>query len=276
MLFGFDKHSNAAVSYQMSACLTSIHAFVTISVQPISRESLSDRIVDQMIDLISRGVLKPKAKIPSESELRRQFGVSRASVREALRSLSVMGILTTHAGDGTYVSEDSTRFLQKSLQWGLLLNRKMTQDLVETRLMLECQTAYLAALKAEEANLAELRQSLDEMASAVETPDLYLEADLRFHLAIAQATQNSILHNLLSMIRGYLQVWIREALRGSADHDRIARAELSIREHRQVLEAIESRNPDKALAAMRRHILSSSAELQTGPVEQLDMLKGRL
>src|SRR5688572_393202 len=102
-----------------------------------------------MIDLISRGALKPGDRIPSEKQLCERFGVGRTSVREALRSLAVMGILTSHAGDGTYVSEDSSRYLEKALQWGLLLDRKMVHDLVETRLMLECQTAYLAASKAQ-------------------------------------------------------------------------------------------------------------------------------
>jgi GntR family transcriptional regulator, transcriptional repressor for pyruvate dehydrogenase complex len=241
---------------------------VSIRVQPISRSSVSDEIVDQLIDLIERGVLKPGEKIPSEHQLCQQFGVGRTSVREALRSLSVMGILTTHAGDGTYVSEDRTRLLRRTLQWGLLLDKKVIEDLLETRLMLESQTAYMAASKATEENLAELRQSVGQMAAAVEKPDVYLEADLRFHLAVAQASQNSILHNLLSMIRSYLQAWIEETLRNSPDHRLDSRAKLSVQEHRRVLKAIEARDADGASAAMRRHILSSSADLRTGIAEQ--------
>lgn len=252
----------------MSACLTSRHlAAVSIQVQRLSRESLSDRIVDQIIDLIAQGVLKPGAKIPSENQLGKQFGVGRTSVREALRSLSVMGILTTHAGDGTYVSEDSNRYLQKAFQWGLLLDRKVAQDLVETRLMLECQTAQIAATRASEANLADLRMSIAGMESSMEDPDAYLEADLRFHLVLAQSTQNSILYNLLSLIRGYLQAWIKEALRGSEDHDRVSRARLSIVEHSELLKAIEQRDSEGAVEAMRRHILSSSAGLRISTIE---------
>jgi GntR family transcriptional regulator, transcriptional repressor for pyruvate dehydrogenase complex len=235
-----------------------------LQVQPVSRSSLSDRIVDQIVELISTGVLKPGTKMPSENDLRLQFGVGRTSVREALRSLSVMGILTTQAGDGTYVSEDSSRYLQKTLQWGLLLDKKVTQDLIETRLMLECQIASLAATKADAASIADLRQSIADMTAAIHNPDAYLAADLRFHLGVAKAAQNSILHSLLSMIRGYLQAWIREALRGSADHDRVSRAELSVREHTRILKAIEAGRPDSAFSAMRNHILSSSAGLRAG------------
>src|SRR5438309_4641619 len=117
------------------------------SLKPISRLSLSDEIVEQIIDLISRGILRPGERMPSEKQLCLQFGVGRTSVREALRSLSAMGVLETRMGEGTFVAEDAGRSLERSFQWGLLMNRKTVEDLVETRLMLESHTAYLAAAK---------------------------------------------------------------------------------------------------------------------------------
>ena len=101
------------------------------SLKPISRLSLSDEIVEQIIDLISRGILRPGERMPSEKQLCQQFGVGRTSVREALRSLSVMGILEPHAGEGTYVSGDNSRYLEKTMQWSLLLDRKVVDDLIE-------------------------------------------------------------------------------------------------------------------------------------------------
>jgi GntR family transcriptional repressor for pyruvate dehydrogenase complex len=133
--------------------------------------------------------------------------------------------------------------------------------------MLECQTASLAAVKATESNVAELEENLTAMEASIDDPEAYLEADLRFHLVLAQATQNSILFNLISLIRGYLQAWIKEALRSSPDHDRVSRARLSVIEHREVLEAIRNRDAESALAAMRKHILSSSAGLQAQRAE---------
>src|SRR2546425_12269276 len=112
------------------------------SLKPISPLSLSDEIVEQIIDLISRGILRPGDRIPSEKQLCQQFGVGRTSVREALRSLSVMGVLESHMGAGAFVAGDGSRFLERSFQWGLALNPKIAEDLVETRLMLEQHTAY--------------------------------------------------------------------------------------------------------------------------------------
>jgi GntR family transcriptional repressor for pyruvate dehydrogenase complex len=232
------------------------------NLKPVARTSLSDRIVDQLTDLITRGVLKPGGRVPSEKELCRQFGVGRTSVREALRSLSVMGILESHAGDGTFVSGDATRYLERTLQWGLLFDRKVVEDLIETRVMLESETAYLAARKATPEDLNEIEHNVRGMEKSVGVPDRYLEFDLQFHLAIARATQNSILFHLLSLIRGCLQAWIKETLAGPTAHDSRQRAILSITEHQKVLRALREGRAEEARQAMTEHIFSSSADLQ--------------
>src|SRR5581483_1843497 len=87
----------------------------------VPRLSLSDHIVEQIAELIARGALEPGDRIPSEKQLCEKFGVGRTSVREALRSLSVMGVLQSHMGDGTFVATDASRFLERSFHWGLLL-----------------------------------------------------------------------------------------------------------------------------------------------------------
>jgi GntR family transcriptional regulator, transcriptional repressor for pyruvate dehydrogenase complex len=131
--------------------------------RPVIRTSLSDEIVEQIIDLISRDVLKPGERLPSERELCKKFGVGRTSLREALRSLAVMGILDGRVGEGTFVSTNNKKYLEKTLQWGLLLDRKKVEDLIETRLMLESQTAFLASQRATKQNLQEIGQTLRGM-----------------------------------------------------------------------------------------------------------------
>jgi GntR family transcriptional regulator, transcriptional repressor for pyruvate dehydrogenase complex len=232
------------------------------AMKPISRTSLSDEIVQQITDLISREVLKPGERLPSERELCKRFGVGRTSLREALRSLAVMGILDGRVGEGTFVSHSNNKYLAKTLQWGLLLDRKKVQDLIETRLMLESQTAFLAARRADEANLREIEQTIQEMGTCLDQPERYLEFDLQFHLAIARATQNSILFNLLSMTRAYLQEWIKESLAEPRNRKRGARAKLSLQQHRRILETLRKGSPEKAREAMTEHILSSSADLR--------------
>jgi GntR family transcriptional repressor for pyruvate dehydrogenase complex len=236
----------------------------TDAMRPVNRSSLSDEIVDQIIDLISRGVLEPGERLPSEKELCVRFNVGRTTIREALRSLAVMGILDGRVGEGTFVSKDNRRYLEKSFQWGLLIDRKSVDELVETRLMLESQTAYAAAARASGENLREIEEALEGMRQTLDRPQEYLEHDLRFHLAIARATQNRILYNLLSMTRGYLQTWISESLAKPSARKIRARAQSSVQEHEKILRALRRHEPEAARQAMTEHILSSSHDLQAG------------
>jgi GntR family transcriptional repressor for pyruvate dehydrogenase complex len=240
------------------------------AMRPVNRNSLSDEIVEQLTGLISRGVLKPGERLPSEKELCLRFGVGRTTIREALRSMAVMGILNGRVGEGTFVSVDGQKYLEKTLQWGLLIDRKSVNDLVETRLMLESQTAYAAAARATEENLQEIEQALEGMRRSSDRPDEYLEHDLRFHLAIARATQNSILFKLLTMTRGYLQTWISESLSKPSPRKMRARADSSVREHEKILQALRKRKPAEARRAMTEHILSSSLDFQA----QVDVKPG--
>ena len=230
--------------------------------KPNTRTSLSDGIVEQVVDLISRDVLKPGDRLPSERELCKRLGVGRSSLREALRSLAVMGIIDGRVGDGTFVSNSNKRYLEKTLQWGLLLDRKRVQDLIETRLMLESQTAFLAAQRVTSENIEAIEETLRGMEASIAQPDKYLEFDLQFHLTIARSTQNSILYSLLSMIRGYLQEWIKGSLAEPSTDGTDTRARLSLLEHQKILDAVRRGEADQAQQAMTEHILSSSVDLQ--------------
>lgn len=236
-------------------------------VRPISRESLSDKIIEQITDLIGRGVLKPGDRLPSERDLCKRFGVGRTSLREALRSLSVMGILEGRVGEGTFVSRDQDRQVDRMMSWGTLLGPKSARDLLETRLMLETRNAELAAERATEADLKEIDSCLEHTPGTIEamehSMDGFLEFDLRFHLLIARATQNTVLHSLLATTRSYLHVWIRKALEGTSSGAR-ARARLSLDQHLAIAESIRSRDPEAARQAMHDHILSSGRDLRAG------------
>lgn len=229
------------------------------SMRPVHRTSVSDEIVTQLTDLIARNVLKPGDRLPPERELCKQFGVGRSSLREALRSLAVMGILDGRIGEGTFVC-DNSQYLEKALQWGFRLDGKQLQDLSETRMMLESQNAYLAAERATAADLVEIAEALAGMGKALEDWGRFLECDLQFHLLIARATHNSILYSLLETTRNHLQEWIK----GSLSEPSLAgrRAELSLREHGQILTALRQRDTEGARLAMTAHIRSSGQDLQ--------------
>jgi GntR family transcriptional repressor for pyruvate dehydrogenase complex len=227
-------------------------------IEPIRRLSLSDKIINQLIDLISIGKLKPGQRLSSERELCKQFGVGRSSLREALRSLAVMGILEGRVGEGTYIAKDSQSYLKKTAQWGLLFDPKNLNDLLETRLMLESQTSFLAAQRATGDDIENLKKTLDDLNDSADHPERYLELDLQFHLDIAQATQNSVLHNLLGMTRGYLKESIKDILIQSTLKKTKARMELSLHGHLEIFEAIRTGQAEKSRQVMIKHIQTST------------------
>ena len=228
--------------------------------QPIERSSVSDAIVDQIISLISRSLLKSGDRLPSERELCKRFGVGRTSVREALRSLTTMGVVVGRVGEGTFVA-DNRQHLERTLQWGMLLDGNDVENLVETRLMLESNTAFWAATRAREEDLEAIATHLQGMEESVLDSEVFLSCDLRFHLEIASATQNPILQRLVSTTRGYLQEWIKGSLK-TPSGNAADRAKLSVEEHRAILKALVAREADVAREAMAAHILSSSKDLR--------------
>ena len=232
-----------------------------VSLKRITKTSLSDEIVAQLIDLISKGVLGPGDRLPPERELCKQFGVGRTSLREALRSLAVMGILEGRIGEGTFVSSNN-QYLERTMKWGLLLDPKAAQDLIETRIMLESQTAFLAAERATSKDIGEIEQTIRDLESSLDRPDEFLEYDLQFHLTVARSTQNSILYNLLGMIRGHLQEWIQNSLSQPATNTSEQRATMSRDEHKKILLALQYKDAEAARQAMHEHIISSSVDLR--------------
>ncbi|MDP6700541.1 MAG: FadR/GntR family transcriptional regulator [Candidatus Latescibacteria bacterium] len=229
------------------------------AMRPVHRTSVSDEIVAQITELIARNVLKPGDRLPPERELCKRFGVGRSSLREALRSLAVMGVLDGRVGEGTFVC-DNSQYLEKALQWGFALDGKKIQDLAETRMMLESQNAQLAAGRATGEDLAAIAAALEGMKGALDDGDRFLESDLQFHLLVARATHNSILYNLLETTRSHLQAWIKGSLSEPALAGR--RAELSLREHGRILAALKGRDAAGARRAMADHIRSSGEDLQ--------------
>lgn len=241
---------------------------VAVGIQPISRTSVSGEIIEQIIDLISREVLVSGERLPAERELCKMFGVGRTSLREALRSLTVMGILDGQVGKGTYVCSNRN-YLEKTLRWGLLLDQKTVEDLIETRIMLECETAFLAARRALPGSLDKIERALEEMRLSRNSPEEFLEADLEFHLLIARATGNSLLDSLVRLTRSYLHEWIKGSLAEPTVRQRLERASLSCDQHGEILQALRSGEPERARETMRRHILSSSEDLRKHLEERL-------
>lgn len=201
-------------------------------------------------------ILQAGTKLPSERELSRKLRVSRPSLREALRTLELMGVLDTRHGSGTQVADSGTNVLRAPLEFLFLLDRPSVADLVETRSLLEIHCAGRAAERRTESDLAALGSALDEMKVHLARPIEVTDPDVRFHQAIAAASHNRFLERLMNCLRDAITEAMIAAWPGTPD------MEISYQMHVRVFGAIERRDPAGARRAMSRMMEMFRKELE--------------
>src|SRR5215211_2840531 len=166
-----------------------------------SRETLTMEVARRLLDYFLSGEVEPGMRIPSERRLAESLGVGRSLVREALKSLHVLGLLEVRQGDGTYLKRTDSELLPQVIEWGLLLGERPALDLVEARAHLEVVVAGLAAERRDEQALDDLRGLLKTMRESSGDPVRFVEADVGFHLRVAEAAGNVVLNDMLNGIR---------------------------------------------------------------------------
>jgi GntR family transcriptional regulator, transcriptional repressor for pyruvate dehydrogenase complex len=215
---------------------------------PVVRTTLTADICRKMVGELIRGSWAEGEKIPAERDLSQRLGVGRASLREALKALEIMGMIETRLGDGTYVCKRS-EFFSRPLLWAIASSSAAdARELVEARTVIEVELAGLAAEHASAENLKEIADHLDRMVKSKKNPREFVQADVSFHLAIGRAAANGILMNALHLIRNLMHQWILKAVdsRGVADK--------ACAQHRRLLAAIKDKDRTAARKEMRRHL----------------------
>ena len=222
-----------------------------------SGEPLPAQVARLLLDYMLAGNVRPGTRLPSERRLAEQLGVGRSVVREALKSLGLLGLIEVRQGDGTYVRQLESELLPKVIEWGLLLGERLTLDLVEARQHLEVITAQLAAARRDETDLAALRAALDGMCGSAGDIEAFVSYDIAFHLGVAEAARNSVLSGMLRNVQSLLRVWITRVISD------VGESGSSYVEHVPVYEAIANRDPLAAGAAMQAHLTSATRRLRT-------------
>ena len=223
------------------------------SLTPVVRTTLTADICRKMVSQLIRGTWGEGERIPAERELCLKLGVGRASLREALKALEIMGMIETRLGDGTYVCKRSD-FFSRPLLWAIASSSEAdARELVEARTLIEVELAGLAAERANAEHLKELTQYLDRMIKAKNNPSDFVQADVDFHLAIGRAASNSILMNALHLIRNLLQQWILSAVSAQGVPEK------ACAQHKRVLLAIKNKDGVAARKEMRKHLLAMAA-----------------
>lgn len=230
-------------------------------IRRVNRVSISEDIAQQILDLISSGNLVPGQRLPSERELCKTFGAARSSLREALRGLCMLGVLSARVGEGTSVATHGGKFLGKIMEWRLITEKHDIENLLEVRIALEGVAAADMALNGAEADIEKLSGLLAKLKSAVNDKKQFAKYDLEFHLTIAKASGNTLLFDLVSMIRNQLVTALDKLL---LPHVR----PLTYKEHSAIVHAIERRDPEKARDAMHTHLQASLLRHKSMPAKQ--------
>jgi GntR family transcriptional repressor for pyruvate dehydrogenase complex len=218
-----------------------------MDLKAIKKIRVYEDIVAQVKDLIAEGKLRPGDQLPPERELSDTFQVSRASVREAIRALESLGFIETRQGEGTYIAS-SVETLLASLPSALFQRRDFLLQVFEARKILEPAIAGLAAERAAVEEVAQLEAILMEQARQITEGETGVEADTRFHSALAEAAKNGVLLKLNDAIVDSLRETRERSLQARG------RPARSLAGHREILQAIQSGNPIRAKEAMLAHL----------------------
>jgi GntR family transcriptional repressor for pyruvate dehydrogenase complex len=208
-------------------------------------------VSDRLLASIRDARLPVGARLPSERELGERFGVSRTVIREALRHLAAIGVLDVQTGSGARIAQVDGSIVVDSI--GLFLRRHgllNPEKIHEVRQTLELETTRLAAARGTEDDLRAVREAYQRMAIATDA-ETASQADVEFHRAIARAAENDLYLVLVDSISDVLMEIRRTTLRVPG------RADAAVQQHRLVLEALERRDVNAAVDAMRRHLADS-------------------
>ncbi|OZI10324.1 GntR family transcriptional regulator [Bacillaceae bacterium SAS-127] len=219
----------------------------------IKPKKIYEEVAEALLDSIRSGVLKPGDKLDSVQQLAENFHVGRSAIREALTSLRAMGLIEMRQGEGTYVKDFSPSGIAYPIQNALLMNKEDMFHLMEVRQLLEVGVAFNAAQKRTEEDLLKIRWALEEMKHHSNPTELGDEADLAFHLAIAEATGNPLLLSLMNHVSDLVSESMKEARRICLYSEMTTFDQLN-EEHEAIFQAIEEGNPEKARLEMQNHI----------------------
>ena len=216
-----------------------------------------DVVSDSIMDMIAAGKYKPGDKLPPEAELTKQFDVSRVTLRESLKKLSMMGVLSIVQGSGTFVEEVTPASFMKPLFPLLAFKQSNIEEVYTARAYLEGGASELAALHRTDADVAEIERLVCRMEEAAGNRnwEQYTSFDYKFHLAMTKAGKNEI----ISMIFGLFWNFLEGYMPRINSSDQVVRRSLDL--HRQLFQAVMRKRPELAGALMREHLHQAKLDL---------------
>lgn len=239
--------------------------------QNIRAMRVSDQIVNQIQCQIMEGKLNEGQKLPNETELSQQFGVSRAPVREALSMLESKGVVERHKNGGTFLCKFCLEKILAAIDIPHKPDSEMFEDLYETREIFEIKVAELACQRADELDFIKIEKTIDMMQTSLENGDSGIKSDILFHQCIAMATKNQVIAGIVRSLGTTMEDMRIKTL---AYPGRLAKC---LEEHKNIYLAIKDRDSELCCELMRKHFgavaairsaLNSEGKLNSKPVKK--------
>jgi GntR family transcriptional repressor for pyruvate dehydrogenase complex len=230
-----------------------------VEFQAIRRSSaVAHEAIGTIKQMIVRGEIQPGQRLPAERDLAAQLGVSRPSLREAIRALIALNILESRHGEGTFVSSLEPELLSEPIDFLLQVNDGALQALFEARRVLEAGVAALAAERATDLELAELEDFVKLGRTKLDDAEAFVEHDIEFHARIQRSARSPILASLLTSVATLSHVSRRRTAQSATTRAR------ALADHEAMTKVLKARDPLSAHAAMVDHLEHVRQGLTTG------------
>jgi GntR family transcriptional repressor for pyruvate dehydrogenase complex len=225
----------------------------------INKKKLADSVIDEIKRMIQSGELKEGDKVPNQNVFAAQLGVSRTSLREALSTLTRIGVFEQRPGYGTVLRSRIPALFTEHLAPPLISDQEASIELIEARRFVETGTAELSVKNANPEQIHEMGLLIKEMTRSIKEGriDDYIEQDVAFHFLIAKASHNRFLVNLFVTIRGFMEQYMRESF-----HLLPYMVKRSLKFHQNIYQAIKDRNHSRAISQMEKHISDVQRAIQ--------------
>jgi GntR family transcriptional repressor for pyruvate dehydrogenase complex len=225
----------------------------------IPRSTLPEEVANRLLTLIKEQELRPGAKLPAERNLARMMEVGRPAVREALRALALMRVVDIRQGDGTYITSLEPSQLIAHLDFVFPKDSVALVQLLEARRVVEAGNARLAASRVTASQIAALGELVEQLAGSIDDLDRFSELDIALHEAICAAANNFLLSQFMSIVSALGKV-SRERTGGLREV-----REAALRDHRRIVDALRTHDPDAAAQAMLDHLAHVERGLNPPP-----------
>ncbi len=221
-----------------------------MQIKPVIKANVTEQVYEQMLGLILSGTFKPDVRLPSETQLADRFQVSRHTIRSVLNRFFTMGLIETVPGDGTYLKRMGDKAYASGLLPTIIFEEHDVFTVMEYRIGLEVESARLCAARANEEDLHLIHEELNTLDSIQDNRESFAKKDIDFHVAIAKACKNSLIHESMKIVRKIQNARMSEYIRKTA-------IQHSENEHREIFAAIENKDSAGASDAMYAHLAAA-------------------